>query len=292
MGTGFPGYTGHHPARARPWCRRCCATTATPPRMFGKWHNTPEPDISPAGPFDRWPTGLGFDYFYGFNQGETHQYYPTLYRNTDPGAAAEIAGAGLPLHRGHDRRGDRLDAQRPRRRSRTSRGSCYFSTGAVHAPHHVPKEWRDKFKGKFDHGWDKQREMTHAQATRDGHHPQGDEAHAAAEGDPGVGRPAGRREEGLRAADGELRRVHGPHRPPRRPADRQPRSIRRARQHADLLHRRRQRRERRRRAGRHVQRSSPACSASSSVWRAPSSGSTKSAGRRASRTCRSAGPGR
>jgi arylsulfatase A-like enzyme len=50
--------------------------------MFGKWHNTPEPDISPAGPFDRWPTGIGFDYFYGFNQGETDQYYPVIYRNT------------------------------------------------------------------------------------------------------------------------------------------------------------------------------------------------------------------
>ena len=163
--------------------------------MFGKWHNTPEPDISPAGPFDRWPTGLGFDYFYGFNQGETHQYYPTLYRNTIAGAAAEVARAGLPLHRGHDRRGHRLDAQRPRRRPRTSRGSCYFSTGAAHAPHHAPKEWRDKYKGKFDHGWDKQREMTHAKQNGDGRHPEGHEAHPAAEGDPGVGRPAGRRED-------------------------------------------------------------------------------------------------
>ena len=62
--------------------------------MFGKWHNTPEPDISPAGPFDRWPTGLGFDYFYGFNQGETHQYYPTLYRNTVPVAQRKTPEEG------------------------------------------------------------------------------------------------------------------------------------------------------------------------------------------------------
>ena len=50
--------------------------------MFGKAHNTPEMEISPAGPFNRWPTGQGFDYFYGFNQGETNQWYPVLYRNT------------------------------------------------------------------------------------------------------------------------------------------------------------------------------------------------------------------
>ena len=118
MGTGYPGYTGHHPARAPPWSPQMLRDNGYATAMFGKWHNTPEPDISPAGPFDRWPTGLGFDYFYGFNQGETHQYYPTLYRNTTAGAAAEVAGAGLPLHRGHDRRGDRLDPKRPGRRPR------------------------------------------------------------------------------------------------------------------------------------------------------------------------------
>ena len=70
--------------------------------MFGKWHNTPEPDISPAGPFDRWPTGLGFDYFYGFNQGETHQYYPVHLPQHDLDAATQVSGTGLPLHRRHD----------------------------------------------------------------------------------------------------------------------------------------------------------------------------------------------
>ncbi len=75
MGTGYPGYTGIIPrntALVSEMLRGNGYATA----MFGKWHNTPEPDISPAGPFDRWPTGLGFDYFYGFNQGETNQYYP------------------------------------------------------------------------------------------------------------------------------------------------------------------------------------------------------------------------
>ena len=118
MGTGYPGYTGIIPQEHGAGLARSLRDNGYATGMFGKWHNTPEPDISPAGPFDRWPTGLGFDYFYGFNQGETHQYYPTLYRNTTPVAAAEDARAGLPLHRGHDRRGDRLDPQRPGRRPR------------------------------------------------------------------------------------------------------------------------------------------------------------------------------
>ncbi len=81
MGTGYPGYTGIIP-KSTALVSQTLRDNGFATSMFGKWHNTPEPDISPAGPFDRWPTGLGFDYFYGFNQGETHQYYPTLYRNT------------------------------------------------------------------------------------------------------------------------------------------------------------------------------------------------------------------
>src|SRR5688572_28675002 len=83
MGTGFPGYTGIIP-RSTALVSEMLRGNGYATAMFGKWHNTPEPDISPAGPFDRWPTGLGFEYFYGFNQGETHQYYPVLYRNTTP----------------------------------------------------------------------------------------------------------------------------------------------------------------------------------------------------------------
>jgi arylsulfatase A-like enzyme len=79
MGTGYPGYTGEIPKNTALVSETLkCNGYAT--GMFGKWHNTTEPDISPAGPFNRWPTGLGFDYFYGFNQGETHQYYPVIYR--------------------------------------------------------------------------------------------------------------------------------------------------------------------------------------------------------------------
>ena len=81
MGTGYPGYTGIIP-RSTALVSEILRDNGYATGMFGKWHNTPEPEISPAGPFDRWPTGLGFDYFYGFNQGETNQYHPTIYRNT------------------------------------------------------------------------------------------------------------------------------------------------------------------------------------------------------------------
>ncbi len=160
MGTGYPGYTGVIP--------KSCSLISQTLRdngyatgMFGKWHNTPEPDISPSGPFDRWPTGLGFDYFYGFNQGETHQYYPTLYRNT-----SWVPQPKTP-EQGYHFTADMTDeaiawTQNVRASDRDKPWFAYFSTSGVHAPHHPPRDYRDKYKGKFDHGWDKQRELTHA----------------------------------------------------------------------------------------------------------------------------------
>ena len=140
--------------------------------MFGKWHNTPEPEISPAGPFDRWPTGLGFDYFYGFNQGETHQYYPTLYRNTTPVPQPKSPEQGY--HFTADMTDEAIAWTRNvRAADRDKPWFVYFSTSGVHAPHHAPKEWRDKYKGKFDHGWDKQRELTHAKQLEMGIIPKG-----------------------------------------------------------------------------------------------------------------------
>lgn len=171
MGTGFPGYTGVIP-RSTGLVAQTLRDNGFATSMFGKWHNTPEPDISPAGPFDRWPTGLGFDYFYGFNQGETHQYYPTLYRNTVMVKPPKTPEQGY--HFTTDMTDETLnwignanaaDADRP--------WFVYYSTGAVHAPHHAPKEWRDKYKGKFDYGWDKQREMTHAKQLEMGIIPKG-----------------------------------------------------------------------------------------------------------------------
>lgn len=122
---------------------------------FGKWHNTPNWEASPVGPFDRWPTGLGFEYFYGFIAGEADQYAPILYRNTTiapvPGKSdyhftadiADDAIGWLHTHRS-------LVPDKPY--------FLYFAPGATHAPHQVPREWIDRYRGKFDQGWDRLRE--------------------------------------------------------------------------------------------------------------------------------------
>lgn len=182
MGTGYPGYTGIIP-RSTALVSQVLRDNGYATSMFGKWHNTPEPDISPAGPFDRWPTGLGFDYFYGFNQGETHQYYPTLYRNTIPIPQPKSPEQGY--HFTEDMTDEAIAWTRNvRAADRAKPWFAYFSTGAVHAPHHAPKEWRDKYKGKFDHGWDKQRELTHAQQLAMGIIPQGTKLTSRPEGIP------------------------------------------------------------------------------------------------------------
>lgn len=171
MGTGFPGYTGIIP-RSTALVSEMLSGNGYATSMFGKWHNTPEQDISPAGPFDRWPTGLGFDYFYGFNQGETHQYYPTLYRNT-----INVSPPATP-EEGYHFTADMTDEaigwiQNTRAADPDKPWFVYFSTGAVHAPHHAPREWQEKFAGQFDLGWDKQREMTHAKQIELGIIPKG-----------------------------------------------------------------------------------------------------------------------
>ncbi len=170
-GTGYPGYTGIIP-RSTAMVSEVLRDNGYATAIFGKWHNTPEPDISPAGPFDRWPTGLGFDYFYGFNQGETNQYYPTLYRNTIPVAAPKTPEQGY--HFTDDITDEAIAWTRNvRAADRDKPWFAFFSTGAVHAPHQAPKEWREKYAGKFDHGWDKQREITHAKQLKMGIIPRG-----------------------------------------------------------------------------------------------------------------------
>ncbi len=160
MGTGYPGYTGIIP-KSTALVSEMLRDNGYATGMFGKWHNTPEPDISPAGPFDRWPTGLGFDYFYGFNQGETHQYYPTIYRNTTWVPQPKSPEQGY--HFTTDMTDEAIAWTRNIRAANPNKPWFnYFSTSGVHAPHHAPTEWREKFIGKFDHGWDKQRALTHA----------------------------------------------------------------------------------------------------------------------------------
>ena len=121
----------------------------------------------------------------------------------------------------------------------------YFAPGATHAPHHVPTEWSDRYKGQFDDGWDALREETSPARRSSGSSPPDCELTAAPRGDPRLGRHARRAEAGPRPPDGDLRRLPRAHRPPHRPAHRHARGPRRPRRHAGLLHHRRQRRERR-----------------------------------------------
>ena len=122
---------------------------------FGKWHNTPVTDITRLGPFDRYPTGLGFDYFYGFIAGETSQYEPVLFENTNPVQAPHEPGYHLTEDMTEKaiqwmRTSTTLEPDTP--------FFMYFTPGAVHGPFHVAKEWADKYAGKFDGGWEALRE--------------------------------------------------------------------------------------------------------------------------------------
>jgi arylsulfatase len=129
--------------------------------QFGKCHEVPVWEASPAGPFDRWPTGSGFKYFFGFLGGETNQYYPALYENTLP-----VEPWGTP-EQGYHFMADMTDraiawARQQRALTPDKPFLLYFAPGATHAPHHVPAEWADRYKGAFDDGWDALRERTFA----------------------------------------------------------------------------------------------------------------------------------
>ncbi len=127
---------------------------------FGKWHNTPEEQITNKGPFDYWPTGYGFEYFYGFLAGEASQYEPTLVRNTSYVSRPE---GKKPYHLTEDIAEDAIKWLRDQRSYAPDNPFLmYWCPGASHGPHQVMKEWADKYKGKFDDGWDKYRERAFA----------------------------------------------------------------------------------------------------------------------------------
>ncbi|MDM9384003.1 arylsulfatase [Chlorogloeopsis sp. ULAP01] len=155
LATGYPGYTAILPKSA--------ATIAEVLRQngyntaaFGKWHNTPDYETSAAGPFDRWPTGLGFEYFYGFLGGDTNQWSPALVENTK---RVEKPANQPDYHLTPDLVDHAIAWIRNQQSIAPDKPFfTYLATGATHAPHHAPKTWIDKYKGKFDRGWDKLRE--------------------------------------------------------------------------------------------------------------------------------------
>ena len=136
---------------------------------WGKWHNTPPEQTTAAGPFDNWPTGYGFQYFYGFLGGEASQYEPQLVRNTAYVEHPRTSGGHNYYHLSEDIADDAISWLREHKAFAPDKPFfMYWAPGASHGPHHVPKEWADKYKGKFDDGWDKYRERAFQRAKQMG----------------------------------------------------------------------------------------------------------------------------
>ncbi len=158
--TGYPGYNGNVPFEngflSEMLLQRGYNTYAV-----GKWHLTPAEQTSAAGPYDRWPLGRGFERYYGFLGGDTHQYYPDLVFDNHQVEPPKTPEEGYHLTEDLTNRAMQFVAD-SKQLAPNKPFFLYFCTGAMHAPHHVPKEWADKYKGKFDDGWDKYREKVFA----------------------------------------------------------------------------------------------------------------------------------
>jgi arylsulfatase len=159
IATAAPGYNSMRP--------NTCAPLAETLRLngystaqFGKCHEVPVWETSPMGPFDHWPSpGGGFEYFYGFVGGETNQWCPVLYEGTAPVEPARTPDEGY--HLTEDLTDKAITWVRQQKALMPDKPFfVYFATGATHAPHHVPLEWANKYKGKFDRGWDELRQAT------------------------------------------------------------------------------------------------------------------------------------
>lgn len=154
--TGFPGGTGYIPFE-NGFLSEILLQQGYNTYAVGKWHLTPSEQNSAAGPYDRWPLGRGFERFYGFLGGDTHQYYPDLvYDNhqVDPPKTPE-QGYHLTVDLVDKAVSFIADSKQV---APNKPFLLYFCSGAMHAPHHVPKEWADRYKGMFDDGWDAYRE--------------------------------------------------------------------------------------------------------------------------------------
>jgi arylsulfatase len=154
LATGYPGYNGRMPREAATIAQvlkeNGYNTFAT-----GKWHNTPDEDITAAGPYDRWPLGMGFERFYGFLGGETNQWSPELVHDNHRIETPDRPG----YHVSEDIVDKSIEFVLDQKQANPDKPVfLWMAFGAGHAPHHAPKEYIEKYKGKFDKGWDKIRE--------------------------------------------------------------------------------------------------------------------------------------
>jgi len=158
IATSAPGYSSVRPIDAAPLAEMMLLNGFST-AQFGKCHEVPVWETSPMGPFRQWPTGSGFEYFYGFLGGETNQWYPALYEGTTPVEPPKTPEEGY--HFTEDMTDKAISWARQQKSLMPDKPFfMYFAPGGTHAPHHVATEWSDKYKGKFDQGWDKVREET------------------------------------------------------------------------------------------------------------------------------------
>jgi arylsulfatase A-like enzyme len=162
----WDGYSGHIPkssALVADVLKDYGYSTAA----WGKWHNTPANETTVTGPFENWPTGLGFEYFYGFLGGEASQYEPNLVRNTTVVLPPRTPEQGY--HLSEDLADDAIHWLQDHKALQADKPFfMYWASGAIHGPHHIMKDWADKYKGKFDDGWDAYRERVFKRAKEKG----------------------------------------------------------------------------------------------------------------------------
>ena len=161
IATSAPGYSSIRPNTAAPLAQ-VLKLNGYATAQFGKCHEVPLWQTSPMGPYDAWPSGGGgFEYFYGFLGGETNQYAPSLYEGTIPVEPDRTPAEGY--HFTEDMTDRAIGWVRQEKALMPDRPFfVYFAPGATHAPHHVPREWADRYRGEFDEGWDVLRERTFA----------------------------------------------------------------------------------------------------------------------------------
>jgi arylsulfatase A-like enzyme len=158
MATSAPGYSSVRPNTAAPLAETLKLNGYSTAQV-GKCHEVPVWESNPMGPFDQWPSRSGFEYFYGFLGGETNQWYPALYQGVTPVEPPKTPEEGYHLTEDlTDRAITWVNQQKSMMPDKPF--FLYFAPGATHAPHHVPKEWCDRYKGRFDMGWDAIREQT------------------------------------------------------------------------------------------------------------------------------------
>jgi arylsulfatase A-like enzyme len=156
---GFPGYSAMLPKDAAPF-PKVLKENGYSTAAIGKWHLTPEKEQGPAGPFDHWPNAWGFDYYWGFLAPEAGQY-DTMIAENQKFIGVQEGKDGKPFYFPEAMTDQAIDWLHGVRGHNTEKPWClYYSTGCSHAPHHVAKKWSDKYKGRFDQGWDKLREET------------------------------------------------------------------------------------------------------------------------------------